>query len=78
MQLIAHRGIWNKKVKDNSYEALKSGLLNNKYIKNIDTSDKEVYKEIKAMKVSGYTNISIGSIGLVCSTISFISSSISL
>lgn len=32
MQLIAHRGIWNKKVKDNSYEALKSGLLNNKYI----------------------------------------------
>lgn len=32
MQLIAHRGIWNKKVKDNSYEALKSGLLSNKYI----------------------------------------------
>ena len=33
MQLIAHRGIWNKKVKDNSYEALKCGLLSNKYIK---------------------------------------------
>lgn len=32
MQLIAHRGIWNKKVKDNSYEALKNGLLSNKYI----------------------------------------------
>lgn len=32
MQLIAHRGIWNKKVKDNSYEALKSGLFSNKYI----------------------------------------------
>ena len=52
-------------------------LLNNKYIKNIDTSDKEVYKEIKSMKVSGYTNISIGSIGLVCSTIAFISGNIS-
>ena len=52
-------------------------LLNNKYIKNIDTSDKEVYKEIKAMKVSGYTNILIGAIGLVCSTISFISGNIS-
>lgn len=32
MQLIAHRGIWNKKVKDNSYEALKNGLLSNEYI----------------------------------------------
>ena len=28
------------------------------------------------MKVSGYTNISIGIIGLVCSTISFISGNI--
>lgn len=52
-------------------------LLNNKYIKNIDTSDKEVYKEVKAMKVSGYTNILIGAIGLGCSTISFISGNIS-
>lgn len=51
-------------------------LLNNKYIKSIDTNDKESYKEVKAMKVSGYTNISIGIIGLVCSTISFISGNI--
>ena len=35
-------------------------LLNNKYIKSIDTTDKEAYKEIKAMKVTGYTNIAIG------------------
>ena len=28
-------------------------LLNNKYIKSIDTTDKEAYKEIKAMKVTG-------------------------
>lgn len=32
MQLIAHRGLWNKNIKDNSYEALKNGLLSNKYI----------------------------------------------
>ena len=32
MQLIAHRGLWNKDIKDNSYEALKNGLLSNKYI----------------------------------------------
>ena len=43
----------------------------------MDTSDKEVYKEVKAMKVSGYTNIAIGGIGLVCSTISFISGNVS-
>ena len=42
-------------------------LLNNKYIKSMDTSDKEVYKEVKAMKVSGYTNIAIGAIGFLCS-----------
>lgn len=51
-------------------------LLNNKYIKSMDTSDKEVYKEVKAMKVSGYTNIAIGVIGLVCSAVSFISGDI--
>ncbi len=32
MKLIAHRGLWNKDVKDNSYEALKNGLESNKYI----------------------------------------------
>ena len=52
-------------------------LLNNKYIKSMDTSDKEVYKEVKAMKVSGYTNIAIGVIGLACSVISFLSGSVS-
>ena len=52
-------------------------LLNNKYIKSMNTKDKEVYKEIKAMKISGYTNIAIGGIGLICSIISFISGSVS-
>ena len=52
-------------------------LLNNKYIKSIDTNDKEVYKEVKAMKISGYTNIAIGGVGLVCSAISFISGNVS-
>ena len=32
MNLIAHRGLWNKTIKDNSYEALKNGLESNKYI----------------------------------------------
>lgn len=32
MKLIAHRGLWNKDIKDNSYEALKNGLESNKYI----------------------------------------------
>lgn len=32
MNLIAHRGLWNKTIKENSYEALKKGLESNKYI----------------------------------------------
>ena len=32
MKLIAHRGLWNKEIKDNSYEALLNGLRSNKYI----------------------------------------------
>lgn len=32
MKLIAHRGIWNNLVKDNSYEAIFRGLKNSKYI----------------------------------------------
>lgn len=32
MKLIAHRGIWNKYVKDNSYKALLDGLNSKKYI----------------------------------------------
>ena len=32
MNLIAHRGIWNKYVKDNSYKALLDALNNDKYI----------------------------------------------
>ena len=51
--------------------------LNNKYIKSMDTNDKEVYKEVKAMKISGYTNIAIGGVGLVCSAISFILGNVS-
>ena len=56
---------------------LGSFLLNNKYIKSIDTTDKEAYNEVKAMNVSGYTNIAIGVVGLVCSTISFILGNVS-
>ena len=32
MNLIAHRGLWNKTIKDNSYEALKKGLESPNYI----------------------------------------------
>lgn len=32
MNLIAHRGIWNKTIKDNSYKALLDGLNSKKYI----------------------------------------------
>ncbi len=32
MNLIAHRGLWNKNVKDNSYIALLEGLKSEKYI----------------------------------------------
>ena len=32
MNLIAHRGLWNKSIKDNSYEALKKGLESPNYI----------------------------------------------
>ena len=32
MKLIAHRGIWNKYVKDNSYKALLDAINNDKYI----------------------------------------------
>ena len=56
---------------------LGSFLLTNKYIKRIDTTDKEAYNEVKAMKVSGYTNLGIGGIGLICSIISFISGTVS-
>lgn len=31
-KFIAHRGIWNDLIKDNSYQALYNGLLNDKYI----------------------------------------------
>lgn len=32
MNLIAHRGIWNKFIKDNSYEAIKNAIKSDKYI----------------------------------------------
>ena len=32
MNLIAHRGIWNKYIKDNSYEAIKNAIKSDKYI----------------------------------------------
>ncbi len=32
MRLIAHRGLWDENIKDNSYEALKKGLESDKYI----------------------------------------------
>ena len=32
MKFIAHRGLWGKQVKENSYEAIKNGLESNKYI----------------------------------------------
>ena len=31
-KFIAHRGIWNDLVKDNSYEALYNGLMSSQYI----------------------------------------------
>lgn len=51
-------------------------LLNNKYVKSIDVSDKEAYKEVKAMKVSGYVNILIGILGIVSCVICLITNSI--
>ena len=51
-------------------------LLNNKYIKSIDINDKELYKEVKGMKFSGYINILIGVIGVICSLICLITNSI--
>ena len=32
MKFIAHRGVWNKNVKPNSYEAISNGLNSDKYI----------------------------------------------
>lgn len=32
MKLIAHRGLWNKNVEANSYEAIRNGLMSDKYI----------------------------------------------
>ena len=52
-------------------------LLNNKYIKNIDPKDSELYKEAKSMKLSGYTNILIGVIGVICSIVRIETSSLS-
>ncbi|WP_196000932.1 hypothetical protein [Clostridium sp. 1001271B_151109_B4] len=52
-------------------------LLNNKYIKNIDENDKELYKEAKSMKLSGYTNILIGAIGVTCSIAAFVVGNVS-
>lgn len=51
-------------------------LLNNKYVKSIDVNDKELYKEVKGMKFSGYINLLIGGIGIVCSLICLITNSI--
>lgn len=46
------------------------GIVNSKYIKKNNSEDKAIINEIKAMKVSGYVNIFIGSIGLIVSIIS--------
>lgn len=51
-------------------------LLNNKYIKNIDINDKELYREAKGMKFSGYINLLIGVIGIICSLICLITNNI--
>lgn len=51
-------------------------LLSNKYVKSIDINDKELYKEAKGMKFSGYINLLIGAIGIVCSLICLITNSI--
>ena len=47
-----------------------AGIVNSKYIKKNTSEDKAVLNEIKAMKTSGYINISIGIIGIIISTIS--------
>lgn len=51
-------------------------LLNNKYVKSIDINDKEAYKEVKSIKVSGYINILIGIVGMISSAICLITNSI--
>lgn len=51
-------------------------LLNNKYVKGVDINDKELYKEVKGMRFSGYINLLIGIIGIICSLISLATNSI--
>ena len=47
-------------------------LLNNKYIKNSDSSNSEIKKEVKSIKLSGYTNILIGLVGIICSIVTLL------
>lgn len=47
-------------------------LLNNKYIKNIDLNKDEMKREAKSIKLSGYTNILIGIVGVICSIAGFL------
>ena len=45
---------------------------NNKYIKNSDSSNSEIKKEVKSIKLSGYTNILIGLVGIICSIVALL------
>ena len=45
---------------------------NNKYIKNSDLSNSEIKKEVKSIKLSGYTNILIGLVGIICSIVALL------
>ena len=46
--------------------------LDNKYIKNSDSSNSEIKKEVKSIKLSGYTNILIGLVGIICSIVALL------
>lgn len=51
-------------------------LLNNKYAKCKNIEDKSLINEIKSMKISGYVNIAIGSIGVISTLICLLNASL--
>lgn len=51
-------------------------LLNNKYVKSKNTEDKSLVNEVKAMKVTGWINITIGAIGFITALISLLNESL--
>ena len=67
LEVNNNKNIFRYNIKD-----MEEILLNNKYIKNSDSSNSEIKKEVKSIKLSGSTNILIGLVGIICSIVALL------